>query len=107
MAPGAPDDVQAIASSANSLTLQARLSSFGTAPFSSAHFVVSSDPNGTPFTINVTKELSPGEVVAAKAVGLQPSTTYLVLVYAANAAGRGQDSTQVKVTTCTCNTLST
>lgn len=100
MVPGAPDDVRATGSSATSLTLQARLSTVGTAPFTSAHFAVS-DPDGILFTIsNVTKELSPGEVVTVDVVGLQPSTTYSVLVYAANVAGRGQDSIPVTFTTC-------
>lgn len=98
--PGPPEDIHATAdSTAFSLTLQARLSTIGTAPILSAHFVVSG-PDGTPSSYNITQHFVPGELVTVKVEGLQPTTAYSVLVYATNAAGRGGSSMPVTFTTC-------
>lgn len=96
--PGPPKSVIAIDSSANSLTLQACLSTSGTAPIFSAHFVVSG-PGHTPFVHNITNDLFPGGVVEVEVGGLSPSTSYSVVVYATNAAGRGQNSVQESFST--------
>lgn len=99
MVPGPPEDVRATDSSAFSLTLQARLSTIGTAPILSAHFVVSG-PDSAPSSYNITEGLAPGGLVTIEVVELLHSTSYSVFVYATNAAGRGQNSMPVTFSTC-------
>lgn len=91
MPPGSPEDVRVLDSSDHSLTLQARLSSVGTAPILATHFVIS-DPDGSLSSYNVTENLTPGGLVTQTIDGLMHTTAYSVLVYATNAAGRGDDS---------------
>ena len=100
--PGPPEDIRALTSTANSLTLQARLSTVGTAPIISVHFVLT--PQTAPSSsYNATEDLSPGGLVTLEAGGLLPSTSYSVQVFAINAAGRGDSSMTVSFSTCETN----
>ena len=91
MVPGPPEKVTVISSSSNSLTLQTRLSTTGTAPLLSVHLVITG-PGNTSSTINVTENIYPGGLVIFEVRGLSSATSYSVLCYATNAAGRGEDS---------------
>lgn len=89
--PGAPDNITLVSSTPTSLTLQAHLSTIGTAPLVSVHFMLTR-PDHTSFTYNLTKNLLLGDQVEIEVGDLSPDTSYMVLVYATNEAGRGQDS---------------
>ncbi len=92
--PGPPENVNVISARSDSLTLQAHLSTIGTAPIHSVHFVVTG-PDNTPLTYNLTEGLMVGSVVKMEVGQLSPDTSYGVVVYATNIAGRGQESPQM------------
>lgn len=100
VAPGIPENVSAINVTTNSLTLQARLSTTGTSPITAAHFVIT-DPSSTSTTHNITENLNIGGLVEVDAEGLSTGTSYSVVAYATNSAGRGQSSMKKSFSTCT------
>ena len=99
MPPGVPETPIATSVTSNSLTLQARLSTMGTSPLLSASFVISG-PDGFVSRKNETGHVLVGEVVETSVTGLSPGTTYSVVVYASNAAGRGPASMEQHFQTC-------
>lgn len=104
MLPGVPEKVSASSVTSNSLTLQARLSTVGTAPLLSASFVISSS-DGFTSQKNATGDVLVGEVVKTHVTGLYPGTMYSVVVYATNAAGRGPASMEQRFQTCMYNII--
>ena len=91
VAPGPPDNIRAITTTSHSLRMRAHLSTIGTAPIYSVHFVVIG-PDEVPVIHNLTEGLMVGSAVEIGVGQLSPETSYRVVVYAINAAGKGQDS---------------
>lgn len=60
----------------------------GTSPILSTNFLISG-PDGFVSHNNVTENVLIGELVETDVRGLSPETSYLVVVYATNAAGSG------------------
>lgn len=98
MVPGIPENVSAINGTTNSFTLQARLSTTGTSPITTAHFVITGP--STTMIHNVTDNLTIGGLVEVDVEELSTGTSYSVVVYATNSAGRGQSSLKRNFSTC-------
>lgn len=99
MVPGVPVNVSSTSVTSNSLRLQARLSTIGTSPILSANFVISG-PNDFVSHVNVTENVFIGDLVEIEVRGLFSGTSYSVMVFATNAAGRGPASMEQHFETC-------
>ena len=91
--PGQPVIVSGSATSSNSLTIQARLSSTGTSPILSLNIYISAMGHISLLLMKTT-DLVVGGLVEIEVRDLSPDTSYTVVIYAVNVAGRGQDSAQ-------------
>ena len=98
MVPGIPENVSAINVTTNSFTLRARLSTIGTSPITAAHFVITGPSRA--IIRNVTENLYIGGLVEVDVEGLSTGTSYSVVAYATNSAGRGQSSMKKSFSTC-------
>ena len=90
--PGQPVIVSGHATS-NSLSIQACLSPTGTSPILSLNINILALSH-IPLVVMKTADLVVGELVEIEVRDLSPNTSYTVVMYAVNIAGRGQDSAQ-------------
>ncbi len=93
--PGPPENITLLSRSSNSLRVQIKLSLIGSSPLLSAHLLLresQSESTALPLYYNITKDLQRGGRVVFDVGGLLPDTSYSVVIYATNAAGKGVDS---------------